>query len=80
MQRQAPPLGARRRADECQPSAEPVPCGWFDSSLDLRRGLQVRVHDGPDTLVPLLPTLPLGWWLQWELDASLAATPRPPAA
>lgn len=79
MQRQALPTRHRRPAAERSERAEHPPCGWFDSSHELSRGLQVRVHDAPDTLVPLLPTLPLGWWLQWELDASLAGLRRVPA-
>ncbi|MEP7282972.1 MAG: hypothetical protein ABI696_13410 [Rubrivivax sp.] len=53
------------------PDAPPAGCGWFDSSLDLRQGLEVREHQGVDGLSALGSELPLGWWLQWELDAVL---------
>lgn len=68
----ATPTYRRPSRDSAEPG-DRAPCGWFDSSHELNRGLQVRVHEAPDTLVPLLPSLPLGWWLQWELDASLSS-------
>ena len=37
-------------------------CGWFDSSHELERGLQVREADAD-----ALSTLPLGDWLELEL-------------
>lgn len=49
----------------------PRGCGWFDSSHDLQHGLQLTVHDASAELATLVP---LGWWLEWELEA--AAHPR----
>jgi len=40
-------------------------CGWLESSLDLRDGLQVQEHDSPDALHAWLPW---HWWLRWALD------------
>ena len=37
-------------------------CGWFDSSHELERGLQVREADAD-----ALSALPLGDWLELEL-------------
>ena len=45
----------------------PRACGWFDSSHELQHGLQLTVHDGSAELATLVP---LGWWLQWELEAA----------
>lgn len=42
-------------------------CGWFDSSHELAHGLHVTEHAGSDELCTLVP---LGWWLQWELEAA----------
>lgn len=36
-------------------------CGWFDSSLDLRQGLEVMEHM---SLGPVARDLPVAWWLQ----------------
>ncbi len=46
------------------------PCGWFDSSQDLREGLNVTVHDAPERVVSLLP---LTWWVSWELARAAPA-------
>ena len=40
----------------------PLGCGWFDSSHELERGLQVREADAE-----ALSALPLGDWLELEL-------------
>ncbi|HLL20428.1 MAG TPA: hypothetical protein VK439_16735 [Rubrivivax sp.] len=38
-------------------------CGWFDSSHDLRAGLQVREHAANDAV---LAELPLAMWLELQ--------------
>ena len=38
-------------------------CGWFDSSHDLRAGLQVREHAVNDAV---LAELPLAMWLELQ--------------
>lgn len=77
--RRAPPSAAA--AARCPPpeppTATPAPptaadeaprtCGWFDSSHELQHGLQLTVHEGSAELATLVP---LGWWLQWELEAA----------
>jgi hypothetical protein len=40
----------------------PGGCGWFDSSLDLSRGLAVVEHDGFDAIGDVAP-------LAWQLAA-----------
>lgn len=55
-------------------------CGWFDSSHELRQGLQVREHA---SLAELSGCLPLADWLQWHAavwqpDRTEAAAPRLP--
>lgn len=43
---------------------EPRPgCGWFDSSHDLRAGLQVREHAAHDAVCA---ELPLAMWLELQ--------------
>jgi len=42
----------------------PGGCGWFDSSLDLSRGLAVVEHDGFDAIGDVAP-------LAWQLAAWL---------
>lgn len=43
---------------------EPLPgCGWFDSSHDLRAGLQVREHAANDAVCA---ELPLAMWLELQ--------------
>lgn len=44
--------------------ALPVGCGWFDSSLDLSRGLAVVEHAGFDAIGDVTP-------LAWQLAAWL---------
>jgi hypothetical protein len=44
--------------DEVQPG-----CGWFDSSHELNRGLQVTEHLTPERVAN---EVPLGWWLDWQ--------------
>jgi hypothetical protein len=49
-----------------QDEDRPLGCGWFDSSHELERGLQVRETDATfDT--GALSALPLGEWLALEL-------------
>lgn len=45
-----------------QDEDRPLGCGWFDSSHELERGLQVRETDAT-----ALGALPLGDWLDLEL-------------
>jgi hypothetical protein len=53
----APAAAALARAgDEVLPAG----CGWFDSSLDLSRGLAVVEHAGFDAIGDVAP---LGWQL-----------------
>jgi hypothetical protein len=53
----APPIGAAAAAggDDLLPTG----CGWFDSSLDLSRGLAVVEHVGFDAITDA----PLAWQL-----------------
>lgn len=39
-------------------------CGWFDSSMDLHQGLNVVELDLPQARQA---SVPLGWWMRWEL-------------
>lgn len=60
-----PRLGTRKPAWVGPPSADedrPLGCGWFDSSHELERGLQVQEADAT-----ALGALPLGDWLALEL-------------
>jgi hypothetical protein len=43
----------------------PGACGWFDSSHELVRGLQVQELNSPESLAAALP---LATWLQLQLD------------
>ena len=45
-----------------QDEDRPLGCGWFDSSHELERGLQVQEADAD-----VLNALPLGDWLELEL-------------
>ena len=60
------------------PAAEVRPeagaCGWFDSSHALHQGLRVTEHDSPQTVAN---EVPLGWWLDWQLNAPPALAPQP---
>jgi hypothetical protein len=42
----------------------PLGCGWFDSSHDLRAGLQVQEHASPDAVAQ---ELPVEFWLRLHL-------------
>lgn len=46
------------------PEPEFFGCGWFDSSLDLRQGLEVTEHARPDTVADALG---LDAWLHLHL-------------
>jgi hypothetical protein len=74
----APPAAATVGTPLVDDPLSGASCGWFDSSHELRRGLEVHEHDGAAGVSALGPLLPLGWWLQWELDAALpsASSPR----
>lgn len=52
---------------------EPCGCGWFDSSHDLRTGLQVQEHDSAG---PLAAALPLDDWLALHLQGWRPAQAR----
>ena len=41
----------------------PRGCAWYDSSLDLRQGLEVTTHEDDH---PCPEWLPLAAWLQWQ--------------
>ena len=63
------PMRVRRSDDTEAPAPgddRPRGCGWFDSSHDLHRGLQVTEHREVDAVVNQIPQ---SWWLGWELDA-----------
>ncbi len=47
-------------ADPAAPEEPGSTCGWFDSSWELRRGLQVIEHTGFERLPP---EVPLAWLL-----------------
>jgi len=47
-----------------EPEALPAGCGWFDSSLDLSRGLAVVEHSGFEAIGDAAP-------LAWQLAAWL---------
>ena len=58
-------LGARKPDWVDPPPADedrPLGCGWFDSSHELERGLQVQEADAQ-----ALSALPLGDWLDLQL-------------
>lgn len=57
------PAGAP--APPAEPADQSPVCGWLESSLDLRQGLQVQEHEQPDALQAWLPW---HWWLRWALD------------
>jgi hypothetical protein len=48
----------------------PRGCGWYDSSWELERGLNVTEHLDPDAVAPLLP---LSWWLAWAPERAVVA-------
>lgn len=58
-------------APGAQPEPEGFGCGWFDSSLDLREGLEVTEHAGPDAVADAL-----GLDLWWRLHLAFAHRPR----
>lgn len=53
------PVVAAEHSDDVDADT-PAGCGWFDSSWNLRQGLQITEIDTNDA------TLPLGWWLAWQ--------------
>lgn len=65
-------------AGEAESDDAPRACGWFDSSHDLQHGLRVQEHLSADGLAR---ELPLGAWLDLQLNAWRAAAPAaaPPA-
>jgi hypothetical protein len=65
-------------ASDAQPTVaadrdEPCGCGWFDSSLDLRNGLQVCEHVDIQSLAS---ELPLEDWLALHLQGWRPARDR----
>ena len=66
-----PPTRASHRLTP--PEARPTACGWFDSSHELERGLQVTEHDSPDAVAG---DLPLADWLRMQLSGWHAAEAR----
>jgi hypothetical protein len=62
-------------ADDVAPAPEderPRGCGWFDSSHDLRAGLQIREHASADAVSH---ELSLGAWLELHLAESRRRLP-----
>ena len=55
------------------PETRPTVCGWFDSSHELHRGLQVTEHDGLDAVAG---DLPLSDWLRMQLSGWRAVEAR----
>ena len=67
------PIAETGDAPEPPPDDEPRGCGWFDSSHDLRHGLQVTEHADPGA-VP--NEVPVGWWVDWIARRDGAPQPR----
>jgi hypothetical protein len=63
--RPVPPDWVNARVDQPpgEPDERPCGCGWFDSSHELNRGLQVTEISSPE---PVANEVPLGWWLDWQ--------------
>lgn len=55
-----PPSAARPAAVVNEGDDDALRCSWFESSLDLREGLEVTEFD---SLTPVANDLPLAWWL-----------------
>lgn len=75
LRREAPQPAARRRRagrDDAAAADDPAApeCGWYESTHDLARGLQVTEHASPEALAHALP---LEDWLRLWLDAPAAA-------
>ena len=62
-QPKAPGAVDDRDEDHDDDDEPPSACGWFDSSHDLRAGLQVREHAANDAV---LAELPLAMWLELQ--------------
>ncbi len=60
LRRAAPTLPALGDDEAAGPQEPGSACGWFDSSWELRRGLQVIEHTGFERLPP---EVPLAWLL-----------------
>lgn len=59
------PVGVAAVDDQATAAQAPPPgCGWFDSSRDLRAGLQVREHAANDAACA---ELQLAMWLEQQL-------------
>lgn len=71
---QTPPLANAVPIPKPEPEPEREPgrgCGWFDSSHELKQGLQVQEHA---SLAELSELLPLADWLQLHLSSWQPAT------
>ena len=55
------PAAGQGRCDEDPPCQG---CGWFDSSHELQRGLQISEHDDDEVVAAALP---LATWLELQL-------------
>ena len=55
-----PPCALRRDAAPVEPDDEELRRSWFESSLDLRDGLEVTEFT---SLTPVANHLPVTWWL-----------------
>jgi hypothetical protein len=76
----APAPAGASEASPAEPAADddrPRGCGWFDSSLDLQQGLRVQEHAGLPGSEPSPAELPLGAWLELQLQGW---RPEPPPA
>ena len=60
----AMPIATPAAAPADEPDT-PTPCGWFDSSHELRSGLVVTELEQPESVARVVP---LSWWLQWQLQ------------
>ncbi len=74
IRRSPTPTPARPRPEPTAPAPGeeidegPPPCGWFDSSHALQRGLVVHELESPQALARAVP---LDWWIEWA-----CATPQ----
>ncbi len=59
------PAAAAVAAEPADEPDTPPPCGWFDSSHELRKGLVVTELEQPEAVARVVP---LAWWLQWQLQ------------
>lgn len=68
-----PPLPARPEDAEAGDDAPPAGCGWFDSSHELRAGLDIVEHASADAVAGQLP---LDDWLALHLGTGAGPAGR----